>query len=125
VQSLLAAPRKFVPTDESVTPVLESNDPSAFTRATTRGIVGVVDVRLPTVTLAARPYPGTARHVPSAERVSNPSLVAVPLATSGRFAPLAAAGMATDCTRAPAGVYSSRNTALPVGTRLPVPVPAR
>ena len=74
---------------------------------------------------SAASYPARPTNRPSAEMVINPSLVAVPLANRGRFAPLTAVGAAIDCTSAPAGVYSSTKTELPVLASVCVPSPTR
>ena len=51
--------------------------------------------------------------------------VAKPLEMSGIFEPPAVVGIATDCTGVPSGLNSSRNTAFPVLTSEPLPVPVR
>src|SRR5690349_12242507 len=53
------------------------------------------------------------------------ALVAGPLHTSRRCDPTVVTGTAIDCTRTPAGVYSSRNTAVPLALSAADPSPTR
>jgi hypothetical protein len=59
------------------------------------------------------------------ERVTKPSEVAVPEAVRRLFEPLTDVGIAMDCTKVPAGVYSSRNTAVALAERAAEPLPTR
>jgi hypothetical protein len=73
-------------------------------------------------------YPVAYRVVPSVERVSSPSDVAVPLAVTAGFVDEAVAGsawLATGALLKPVVGYSSRDTAVAADERAVAPEPTR
>src|SRR3954452_1810228 len=124
VPFVLTALRGLPPLIASVSAVVASRTPAASTRAITRLIDADVDVVMLAVPTAAS-YPVATRNRPSADRVSNPSDVAVPLAVSRWFAPATVVGSGIDWTNTPDVVYSSRNTGVAVEASAPVPSPTR
>jgi hypothetical protein len=113
------------PVEKSESAVVVSILRDESTRPTTRGTELEAVPGSETLPPVAAPYPVRTRYFPSVERLRSPSDVAVPLEISGMFEPLADVGMATDWTKVPVGVYSSKNTAFPVLAKLSLPVPAR
>ena len=75
--------------------VVVSTTAEALILPITRGTVALADAdkELPPGVV---PYPVDTRYFPSTDLVSNPSLVAVPLAINGLFEPLVEVGKATD-----------------------------
>src|ERR1700720_2199047 len=97
----------------------------ASTRAITRLTVEEGEVVILAVPSAAS-YPVAVRYRPSADKVINPSLVAVALAVSLLFDPTTVVGIAIDCTGDPPDVvYSSRKTAVAALVNPALPSPTR
>jgi hypothetical protein len=95
VPSVLTALRGLEPEAASVRAVVVSIFPLKSTRPITRLIVEEAEVVILAVPGAAS-YPVAVRYCSSVDRVSNPSLVEVPLAVSIRFGPLTTVGMGMD-----------------------------
>src|SRR5581483_5075485 len=109
--SSVTAPRTLFALKASVMAVEVSTPPLPSTRATTRLAVEV-DVDAMLAVPRAASYPPSVRYRPSADRARAPSEVADPLIVNRRLLPEDEVGRATDCTSAPEGLYSSRNTAV-------------
>lgn len=101
-----------------------STVPAGVTRPTTRFVVAGVS-RFGAVPPGALSYPPRTSDAPSTDLDRKPSELALPAAVRILFAPLAAVGMAIDWTNAPAGVYSSRKTAVATEVGDAVPSPTR
>ena len=124
VPSVLTAPRGFDPVATSLSAVVVSTTPVLSTRAITRFTVDAEEPVMLAVPTAAS-YPAAVRYLPSTDRASSPSDVAVPLPVSRLLTPLIEVGSGIDWINIPLGVYSSKKTGVALLERGVPPSPTR
>ena len=129
VPSVLVAERGLLWHAKSVRAVDVSTVPSYFTMPTVRGTPGHVVLLSTVAPPRSVPYPVITTNLPSEELAMSPSTAlpppVAPCAISWLWPPPAVVGRATACTKAPAGVYSSRKTELPLLVSVCTPSPTR